>query len=203
MSKKKSTLVLNVVVLFLVTFVSVLLLAVVNQVTMDPIAQAELDARNATYKEVFSEAQDFADVDNFEALVEDFSATSDSTCTIDDAHVTLDGSGNTLGYVIAATSKEGYGGDVQIAVGITADGTLTGFSVIKHSETAGLGAKAAEPEFASQFAGKKAEMLAYTKTGAAAANEIDAISGATITTNAVTNATNTAIAFFNNYLKGE
>lgn len=203
MSKKKSSLALNVIVLLAVTFVSVFLLAVVNQVTLAPIDKADLDARNATYKEVFSDAADFEDIENLDKLIDENSKTSSNSCSIDDAHITVDENGNALGYVIAATSKEGYGGDVQIALGVTNDGKITGFSVIKHSETAGLGAKASEPEFASQFAGKKAQILEYSKTGATADNEIDAISGATITTNAVTNAANSAVEFFNNYLKGE
>ena len=50
------------------------------------------------------------------------------------------------GYLITATSKEGYGGDVQISVGISADGTLTGIGFLSLNETAGLGMNADTPD---------------------------------------------------------
>ena len=55
--------------------------------------------------------------------------------------------------------------------------------------------EAKKPEFQEQFAGKQVEQFAYSKTGATADNEIDALSGATITTNAVTNAVNAGICY--------
>ena len=69
------------------------------------------------------------------------------------------------------------------------DGTLNDISILEISETPGLGMLAPE-ELAPQFHDKNVEAFAYTKAGAAADNEIDAISGATITTRAVTNAVN-------------
>ena len=206
MSNKKSSVVKNVVSIFVITLVAVLLLAVVNQVTRDPIAQAEIDARNAVYRTVFAEAKDFEEIMKAEEIAEKGEkAIKDAdvpSCEINHVMAAVDGD-KKLGYVIAATSKSGYGGDIQVAVGISAEGKLTGFSVIKHSETAGLGSKSTEPEFAGQFAGKSAEPIEFVKGGGASGQQIDAISGATITTTAVTNATNAAIAFYNSCLKGE
>jgi len=208
MSKQKSGMIKNVISIFLITLVSVLLLAVVNQVTKDPIAQAEVNARNEVYRQVFTDAKDFEEVmkedeiaKNGEKALKDAGIT---TCEINHVMAAVDGD-KKLGYVIASTSKSGYGGEIQIAVGITAEGEITGFNVIKHSETAGLGAKAKEdPAFAEQFKGKSAnENIEFVKGGGATGNQIDAISGATITTNAVTEATNSAIAFYNSCLKGE
>ena len=74
-----------------------------------------------------------------------------------------------------------------MAVGLDHDGMVTGVEVISHSETPGLGSKAAEESFLSQYVGKSADMqLTVTKTGAQSEAEIDAISGATKTTNGVT-----------------
>ncbi len=112
--------------------------------------------------------------------------------TVDDAQQALDGSGNVIGYLITSTSPEGYGGNVQIAVGITAEGSLTGIGFLSISETPGLGMNAQEPAFKDQFMGKAAQTFEVTKTGAMADNQIQAISGATITSSAVTNATNAA-----------
>ncbi len=206
MSKPKSGMLKNVISIFVITLVAVSLLAVVNQVTKDPIAQAEINARNEVYRQVFADAKDFEEVmqeaeiaANGEQALE---AAGITTCEINHVMAAVDGD-KKLGYVIASTSKSGYGGEIQIAVGITADGEITGFNVVKHSETAGLGAKAKEdPAFAEQFKGKTADTIEFVKGGGASGNQIDAISGATITTNAVTEATNAAIAFYNSCLKG-
>ncbi len=203
---KKSSVVKNVVSIFIITLVAVLLLAVVNQVTRDPIAQAEIDARNAVYRTVFTEAKDFEEIMKADEIAKEgekaVSGAGIQACEINHVMAAIDGD-KKLGYVIASTSKSGYGGDIQIAVGINTEGKITGFSVIKHSETAGLGSKSTEPEFANQFAGKAAETIEFVKGGGASGQQIDAISGATITTSAVTNATNAAIAFYNSCLKGE
>ena len=113
---------------------------------------------------------------------------------------TYDASGNQIGYLITSTSAESYGGNVQIAVGISNEGELTGIGFLSISDTPGLGMRAKEPDFKDQFIGKKAENLEVTKTGASADNQIEAISGATITSKAVTNATDAAIYFVANCL---
>lgn len=205
MSKKKSSILINTLVLVIVTFVAVLALAVVNQVTREPIHQAEINARAKVYEAVYPDAQGFDEIEDTEGLLEKSASVLEnagySGCTINDV-LSVKNGGSIAGYVIAATSPSGYGGDVQIAVGITSDGKLTGFDVISHSETAGLGSKCAEPDFTSQFTGKTAAVLEYTKTGASADNEIDAVSGATITTNAVTEAVNAAIVFYQDSFGG-
>ena len=201
--KKKTATVANTLVLVVVTFIAILALSVVYQVTKGPIDQAEINARAEVYKVVYPEAKGFAQIDNTDALLEGsaemLAGAGYDGCFINDVLAVIDpadSSATPKGYVIAATSPSGYGGNIQIAVGITSDGTLTGFNVVSHSETAGLGSKCTEPAFTEQFKGKKAEQLAYSKTGASADNEIDAIGGATITTGAVTDAANAAIAFY-------
>jgi electron transport complex protein RnfG len=81
------------------------------------------------------------------------------------------------------------------------DGTLNGISLLSISETPGLGMRA-EEVLKPQFAEKQASVFAYTKTGAASADQIDAISGATITTNAVVEAVNAGLCYFQNVLEG-
>ena len=106
--------------------------------------------------------------------------------------------GSVLGYLITASSTEGYNGLVQISVGITSEGNLTGLGFLSISETPGLGMKAKEPDFKDQFNGMKAQKLEVTKTDATADNQVQAISGATYTSKAVTGATNAAIYFVEN-----
>lgn len=207
--KQKSAVLVNTRVLAAVTFAAILTLSAVYQVTRGPIQQAEIDARAEIYQAVYPEAAAFAPVDHTQQLLARAAGVLEKagcgSCIIDDVLAVVDpadAGGTPKGYVIAATSPSGYGGDIQAAVGITAEGVLTGCSLVSHRETAGLGSKCAEPAFTGQFAGKKAEPLVYSRTGAFSENEIDAVSGATITTGAVTEAVNAAIAFYQAQLKG-
>ena len=198
MAKSKSNAFKNISVLFVVALVSVALLAVLNQITKDKIADAETQARNEVYQSVFTEADSFEE--------QKFDYTPDDESLVINTVLQADSSDKSkLGYVFDVTSKNGYGGDVQIAVGITNEGEVTAFKVISASETPGLGAKSMEDEYASQFSGLSAlKHIEFSKTGANRDNnEIDAISGATITTTATTNAVNAAIDMWNSQLKGE
>ena len=87
---------------------------------------------------------------------------------------------------------KGFGGTVGLTVGVS-DGAITGVRIGSHSETPGLGAKAADEAFYGQFAGKSGE-LTVTKTGAVTDQEINAITAATITSKAVTGAVNEVLA---------
>ena len=200
MAKNKSNIFMNTLVLLVITFICVAILAVVNQVTRTPIEQAEVNARAQTYREVFPDAENFVEIDGTDKLIENAYALLSSAgydgCYINDTMSVTDSNGNIAGYVVAATSPNGYGGDVQIAIGISSDGVITGFQPISHSETPGFGAKCEEDEFKDQFNGMKASAIEYSKTGKSKDNEIDAISGATRSTNAITQAVNSAIIFY-------
>ena len=86
-------------------------------------------------------------------------------------------------------------------MGVSKEGKLNGISILSISETAGLGMEA-EKVLKPQFEGRDAVAFRYSKTGATEPDEIDAISGATITTNAVTNGVNLGLYYFNEYLGG-
>ena len=101
------------------------------------------------------------------------------------------------GYVVTVTDKEGYGGDIQITVGVTKDGTVSGVSILSISETAGLGMRATEAQFQEQYVGKNTDKFYVSKDGGEG-EPIDAISGATITSRAFTGAVNTAIGYCKN-----
>ena len=193
----------DAMMLFLITLIAGALLGAVHEVTLEPIAKAQQEAANATYREVFPEATNFVTTDALTAAVADsadeIAAQGFGSVSVDSAMEAQDESGNVIGYMITATSAEGYGGDVQISVGIDADGKLTGLGCLTLSETPGLGMRAQEPEFKDQFPGKStAETFEVTKTGATADNQVQAISGATITSSAVTGALNAAAYFVNN-----
>ncbi len=196
----KSGFIKNCLALFAITLAAGFALSAVNEITKEPIALAEEKARSVAYQTVF-EGADFTAVENSEDLILKFN-TENAYCRMDDVLEAKDKNGRSVGYVMSATSPSGYGGDIQIAIGISSETeTITGFSVLSNSETAGLGAKCAEDFFTSQFAQKSAQGISYTKNGAADNTQIDAISGATVTTNAVTEAVNCALDFYNHVLK--
>ena len=120
---------------------------------------------------------------------------------IDEIMAAKDTDGKELGYAFTVTTAEGYGGDIQFAMGIREDGTLNGISILSIGETAGLGMRANTDEFKNQFKDRNVEKFVYTKNGAAAEDEIDALSGATVTTNAMTNGVNAGLCAFR-YVKG-
>lgn len=187
----------NCLALLLITLVAGLALALVNEVTKAPIEAAENQVRLDAYSVAFDGAE-FVDENDIAKASE-----LELACDIDDILSAKDENGSTIGYVMSVTSHSGYGGDIQIAVGISArTDTITGFTVLSHSETAGLGARCSEEEFQNQFKGKTAQSdIEYIKGGGASSDtEIDAISGATITTAAVTDAVNAAVEFYN-YIK--
>lgn len=205
MAKKKNNIVINTLVLVVITFVAIAALAFVNQITAGPIEKAEVNAKAQAYKVVYADANEFAEIDGIDKMIEDSASVLAENgfegCTITDSLAVKNASGDTEGYIVVATSPKGYGGEVQVAIGIK-DDKLTGFEPVKHNETPGFGANCTTPEFTQQFAGKAASVLTYSKTGASSDTEIDALSGATITTNAVTEAVNAAIIFYQSNFGG-
>lgn len=182
-------------ILFAITLIAGLLLGGVYAITKNPIAKTQEDKKNEAYQAVFTDAAEFTEVTDAadaQQILADAGYTKDR---IDEVKAAMDADGNILGYVMTITSSEAYGGELQLAMGIWMDGTVNGISFLSLSETIGLGMEAKKPEFQEQFAGKQVEQFVYSKTGAAADNEIDALSGATITTNAVTNAVNAGICY--------
>ena len=189
-----------------ITLVAGLALGVVQDITAAPIAQQEAKAKQEAYKAVFSDAASFEaytpdSSDQAVDLVTYLDQNGYGTSTIDEIMAAKDSSGETLGYAFTITNSEGYGGDIQFAMGVQNDGTVNGISILSISETAGLGMKADTDDFKNQFKDKKVEKFQYTKSGATSDDQIDAISGATITTNAMTNGVNAGLCAFQ-YVEG-
>ncbi len=187
----------NVLCLTLITLVAGVGLGYVHDVTREPIAQMEENTKLTAYKTVFPEAASFSDMPEATAGSEALIANAGiSGVDIDSIVQAVDASGNKIGYVINSTTHEGYGGDISISLGVDNEGCVKGMEILSISETAGLGMKAKEPTFKDQFRNKTVTQFTYTKSGASQEFEIDAISGATITTKAVTNAVNAALEFY-------
>ena len=163
--------------LFLISLIAGLALGATYFVTKDPIADQTRLAAESARAEVFEGT--FAQ----------------------DTQEKLPGNIKTLylakgeqdGYVMEVEAT-GYGGIFTVTVGVTMDGVITGVVVGDNSETPGLGKNAQNPEFAAQFVGKDGP-ISVKKGGGASGNEVDALTGATITAQAVVNAVNEAREF--------
>ena len=199
----KNTIVKDTLAITLITLVAGLALGGIQGITAEPIAQQRQLAKEEAYKAVFSDADSFetiveAEDPEIEAYLDESGYPSQ---TINEVVQALDPSGSPIGYAFTVTTSEGYGGDIQFAMGVKDDNTMNGISILTIAETAGLGMKADTDEFKSQFADKNVEKFEYTKNGATEDSQIDALSGATITTNAMVNGVNAGLCAFT-YEKG-
>ncbi len=188
-------------ILFAITLIAGLVLGFVYELTKEPIrVQQELAIQKAC-KEVFAEAESFELLEYVPAAAMQ-AEIADKGVEIGKVYEAKDANGTCKGYVVESTSGEGYGGDIVLYVGINTEGTVNGISILSISETPGLGMNA-ESVLVPQFEKVPAGLFSYTKTGSEESNVIDAISGATITTEAVTNAVNAAVrVVMDDLLKG-
>lgn len=171
--------------LFAITAVSATFLATVNKFTAPIITKNQTKKTYSSMQKVIPEAKEFQTIDITD------------TEKISQAYFALNEIGEKIGVCIISTAN-GYGGEITVLTGIVS-GEIRGVDILSHSETPGLGAKAANPEFKEQFTGKTYGIL-LVKSGASQ-NEINAISGATISSTAVTNAVTTALEFSAEVLK--
>lgn len=194
----KNKIIHDAVILTVITIVAGFLLGLVHDITKKPIADAEYKKQQAAYQKVFADAASFEEYADFnaEAATQTAIDAGFANDLIEGAQVALDASGNPLGYVITVTSTEGSQANITLSMGVTSEGVLNGYETTKISETPGLGSKVADADFKAQFEGKSVETFTVTKTGAASDSEIDALSGATISSRAVTNAVNAGLAYF-------
>ncbi len=206
MANKKNTIIKDTLILLIITLVAGFSLAAINKITTEPIAYARAEEKNKAYRSMFKEAESFEENDTLvqkcDSSEEFLSNKGFDRTKVDEALIAKSSKG-TEGYIINATSPNGYAGNIQISLALDNDGKIQGFEILSISETVGLGMKANEDEFKSQFAGKNVKEIKYTKSGAKSEDEINAISGATITTSAVTEAVNSALVFAEEYIIGK
>ncbi|EAX48123.1 electron transport complex, RnfABCDGE type, G subunit [Thermosinus carboxydivorans Nor1] len=146
-------------------FLSGAVIASTYAMTAPIAAQERINQKNKAMKELVADAQEFKPVDG---KTDWYAALKD---------------GKIVAYVVPAESK-GYGGAIKMVTAISPDGKVIDYKILAHNETPGLGDKAAEPKFRKQFAGKAAQDLEVVKTPTD--KNIQALTGATITSRAVT-----------------
>ena len=193
----------DALVLFAFTVVLGLILGVVYGITKPSIDQVNYEKTQAAYKQVFADAASFEEYSDFDAdKAAALMSENGYSDEINSVNTALDASGNVIGYVITVTAKDGSQSSITFSVGIQNDGTVNGYSITDISETPGLGMKAQEEDFYSQFEGKNVESFVVVKTTPSADNEIESISGSTITSKAMANGVNACITYFQNILGG-
>ena len=149
-------------------------LAATNEVTAPIIEAARIEAENAARLQVLPEADDFTEVTGI--AVDGVSAVYEAN--------------NGAGYVFT-TSARGYGGDVVVMVGINADGAIEALTVTSHGESPGIGTNVVDSaEYLGQYVGLPAQQLTLGV-------DIDAHTGATVSSTAVIDAVNAAIEAYN------
>lgn len=178
-------------ILFAITLISGLLLGFIYELTKEPIRLQQEKAVTQACQTVFSEAASFQEI-SYTASSELADKETENGVKLGVVFEAKDGTGETVGYVISTTSTRGYGGNIVLYTGISKDGTVKGVSILEISETAGLGMQASQV-LVPQVKNKTVDAFSYTKNGSRADSELDAISGATITTKAFVNAVNAAI----------
>ena len=174
------------IALLAICLVASALLAVTNQVTKAQIEAIAAEAENTAREAVFPDAASFSDVKT---------VGGQTYCEA------LDSAGNCIGYTFSTTAK-GYGGDVSVMTGISADGSVRAIEILDVSnETPGLGQNAKQDAFKAQFSGMRGT-IGVSTASKSADNGIDALTGATYTSRGVTDAVNQALASFEQIQKG-
>jgi len=163
-----------IVVLSVICIVITGALALTNGITKPIIEEATRKAQEAARMELLPDAAGFTKVEGITV------AGVSAVYTADDG----------VGAVVTSSAK-GYGGTMTVMVGFTADGTIRQIKVTENQETKGIGSKVAgDPAFWTRFEGLEAKPLVLN-------DDVDALSGATISSKALTAAVNSAIEAYN------
>ncbi len=169
------------VILFAFAAVVAVALGMVNKITSDRIAAFAAEKTAAAMREVLP-AESYTPVEGSAAgkieIVKEIYAAGDK------------------GWVVMV-APSGFGGELDMAVGVDKAGAVTGVSIVSMSETSGLGANANRESFRSQYVGRSGS-VALRKQG----GEIDALTGATVTSTAVTRGVNAALAAASELIRG-
>ncbi|MDR2006787.1 MAG: RnfABCDGE type electron transport complex subunit G [Acidaminococcales bacterium] len=177
-------------ILFIVAAVTGVILGLVYEITLEPIRKTQERLRNEILSEALPEARSFSPIE----------LAPDADPMIQGVQKALDDN-RPVGYCFTVASK-GYGGLFELIVGITETGKLRAIRILKHSETPGLGAKITLPAFSRQYENRETEKLILVKSVSGAPDQVQAISGATVTSAAVTNGVNAALDYWKNNLRG-
>ena len=204
--KEKAGIPKPAIILCVITLIAGVALSGVYALTKDAIEEQKLIAEAESYRAVCPEAEEFASDETLDEIVkalgESVYGTDFGKVHINKAIVGKNAAGEVVGYVIRVTTRDGFDGDISLSVGFGLDGTVLGVEFTEINETAGMGMLCAEPEFKDQFKGTLVDRFILNKAGGSTApEEIDSVSGASISSGAIVNAVNAAMDFFENNMK--
>lgn len=171
-----------------------ILVPVITLLVICAVATALLAFTNEATKDIISEQERTAEIENQKALLPGASDFEARKITLDGVEYEYSAAygtdGELLGFTFV-TSANGYGGEIRIITAVYPDGSIAGLSILSISETPGLGMKADDENYLAQYRGKKGP-VGLSEGG----NSVDAITGATITSRAVNNAVNLALEIY-------
>lgn len=191
----------DTIVLLIITLFAGFILGFVYNLTKEPIeVQKALKIQRACAS-VFAIADEFIEIEKIPSsnTLNEIAELNSTTATISTVYSALK-DGQELGFVITLIAHEGYSGNITFLMGINKEGTIQGVSMLEIGETPGLGLNA-EAIISPQFTGKSESSFTYTKVGSTSDKEIDAITGATVTTEAIVDAVNQGLIFYENDLQ--
>lgn len=181
------------VTLLIICLVVSLMLGLVNGITADKIAALQEQAKQESLQAVFPDAS----FNELEIGDEQLAAAAEYGVELMYIYEVADGSG----YAIEV-GPSGFNGTIDMIVGINTDGTVAGISVISNSETAGIGTNVCADKPNKNGVGVLSQFVGMSATADnpftvnSGSNKVDAISGATVSTRAITNGVNAASVVF-------
>lgn len=177
-------------VLLIICVIAAIFLGLTNEITFEKIAEQTEKANNEARQLVLPAADEFSKLS--EAELAGIQANPDYSI-VKEIYEAKKG-GSLTGYTVMVTPK-GYGGAIEMVVGIDLNGIIQGVKVGNNNETPGLGKNAEKPAFSEQYKNKTWDsLISVIKNGTPKENEIVAIAGSTITSKGVTEGVNKAIA---------
>lgn len=194
------------ITLCVITLIAGVALSGVFELTKEAIEEQKLAAEAESYRAVCPGAENFESDAAMDEVVRGLGdaiyGTEFGKVHINKVIVGKNAAGEIAGYVIKVTTRDGFDGDIVMSVGFDLKGVVTGLEFTEINETAGMGMLCAEPEFKDQFIGDDVDGYVLNKAGGSTDPEqIDSVSGASISSGAVVNAVNAALDFFDTNIK--
>lgn len=183
------------VTLFITCVIVAGLLGLVNGVTAGPIAEINWQNTQAAMTQVVSDPDNttFGEtpLENTQAMTDAATAAGGTLGDIYEAQV----NGETVGYAVTV-SASGSQGTIEMMVGVDTEGTVTGVSIVSHSETSGIGTKIMNNDLLDSGVGVLDQFIGKSAADGtlSVGTNVDAITGATVSTRGVTTGVNAALA---------
>lgn len=181
-------------ILFIITAVSASVLAVSNNITAPRIVEADRMANDLAKQEVLEDAEEFSILD--EVKLKEVAGSNSNVIEINEGY---NKENQLVGYTFK-TKVKGYGGEIELMTGVSMEGKATGIKILNHGETPGLGANATKTYFTDSFRNKSVDTELVAVKNPKEDNEVQALTSATITTNAVVDGTNSVLEIYNSKL---